>query len=168
MEERFQAWVASQAPQDPPDAGELADGAMEFLREIFDERGPVPVEDVERAGQERQIGLARVAVELLGADLGASTNLQAPPFEHRIDDGAVRVAYCGRYASMTIMAMSAPHVVAEVADFMQEEIVEDLHAAWPVCPAHQLGTYAQVVDGRAVWYCRNHQHAVAAIGQLAH
>lgn len=74
--ERFQERVASLAPQDPADPGELAPGAMEFLREIFDERGPVPVEDVERARQERQIELARAAVELLGADHGASTDVQ--------------------------------------------------------------------------------------------
>jgi hypothetical protein len=167
MAERFQEWVASLAVQDPYDPGELAPGAMEFLQQIFDGRGPVPVEDVERARQERQIELARAAVELLGLDLRASTNLQPPPFEHRIDDGAVRVAYWGRYASITIMAMSAPHVAAEIADFMQEQIIEDLHAAWPMCPAHQLGSYTEIVDGRAVWYCRKHQHIVAAIGQLA-
>jgi hypothetical protein len=167
MAERFQEWVVSLAPQDPSDPDELAPGVMELLREIFDVRGPVPVEDVELARQERQTELVRAAVELLGADLGASTDLQPPPFEYRIDDGDVRVAYWGRYASITIMAVSAAHVVAEVADFMQEEIVEDLHAAWPTCHSHQLGTYAEIVDGRPVWYCRKHQHAVAAIGQLA-
>jgi hypothetical protein len=166
MDDRFHAWVASVAPQDPSDPGELAAGGMDFLREIFDERGPVPAEDVELARQVRQIELARAAVESLGADLGASTSLRPPPFEYRMDGGEVRVAYWGRHATVTITAMSAPHVVAEVADFMQDEIVEDLHAAWPVCPDHQLGTYAEIVDERAVWFCRKHQHVVAAIGQL--
>ena len=152
MIERFEEWVASVAPRDPSDPGELAPGAMQFLREIFDERGPVPPEDVELAQLERQIELARATVELVGGDLRASTNLQPPPFEYRIDDGGVRVAYWGRYATSTIMAITVPHVVAEVADFMQEEIVEDLHAAWPVCPAHQLGAYSDLADGRAVWY----------------
>jgi hypothetical protein len=89
-------------------------------------------------------------VELLGADLRASTNLQPPPFEHRIDDGGVRAGYWGRYATITVMAMTAPHVVAEVGDFMQGEIVEDLHAAWPVCAAHRHGAHAGIIDGQAV------------------
>jgi hypothetical protein len=167
MAERFQEWVASIARQGPSDPGELSPAAMQFLQEIFDQRGPLPAGDVELAQQERQIELARAAVELVGADIRASTNLQPPPFEYRIDDGGVRVAYWGRYATSAISAMTVPHLVVEVADFMQEEIVEDRHAAWPVCPAHQLGTYSEIVDGRAVWYCRKHQHIVAAIGQLA-
>jgi hypothetical protein len=167
MAEGFETWVSSLASGDPSDLIVATPGAVEFLREMFDERGPVAAEVIALAAQERQIQLARSAVELLGADLRATTELQAPPFEHRIEDGAVRVAYWGRYAPSTIMTITGPEVVAEVSDFMQDEIVEGLHAAWPVCPDHHFGAYVQIAGGQAVWNCRSQQHVIAVVGRLA-
>ena len=65
------------------------------------------------------------------------------------------------------MALEAAGVMAEVADFMQDEIVEDLHTGWPMCTQHAVGAYAHVTDGQAVWFCRTHRHVVAPIGRLA-
>lgn len=167
--DEFQAWVASLGLADPSDPGDLVAGAMDFLREVFENRGPVTFEVVTEAAWERQVALARAAVELISRDLRATTDLPAPPFEHRAEpDSGVRVSYWGSYASTTVTAVRATEVTAEIADFMQDEIVEDLHTGWPMCPEHAVGAYAQVSDGQAVWFCRAHQHVVAPIGGLAH
>jgi hypothetical protein len=114
-----------------------------------------------------QLDSAREAVALVGSDIVASTSLAPPSWEFRIEDaGSVRVAYFSHFATTPLIGINREDVVVEVADFIQDEVIEDLHSPWPVCPDHETGTYAQIVDGEAVWYCRFGGHAVAAIGQL--
>jgi hypothetical protein len=45
-------------------------------------------------------------------------------------------------------------VLVEVADFMQDEVIENLHRPWPVCRVHDKGGCAQLVDRQPVWFCR--------------
>ena len=55
--------------------------------------------------------------------------------------------------------------LAEVADDLQDAIMETIWAVWPVCPEHSLGGHARVLDGQAVWWCRS-GHVIALVGQL--
>ena len=122
---------------------------------------------LEEVARQLQLDNVRLATELVGADIASSTDLPAPSWEYRIeDDGAVRVGCFNHFAPMTLLAIELAEVIAEVADFIQDEIIEDLHSPWPVCPDHETGTYAQVVENEAVWHCRFGGHAVATIGQL--
>jgi hypothetical protein len=68
---------------------------------------------------------------------------------------------------MTLMGVTREELLVEVADFMQDEVIEDLDSPWPVCHMHDKGGYAQLVDRQPVWYCRFGSHTIAAIGQLA-
>ena len=114
-----------------------------------------------------QLDSACEAVALVGSDIVAGTRLPAPSWEYRIEDaGWVRVAYFSHFATTPLSGTNREDVVVEVADFIQDEVIEDLHSPWPLCPDHKTGTYAQVVEGTAVWYCRFGSHAVAAIGRL--
>lgn len=115
----------------------------------------------------RQFQFAREAVELVAADISASTRELPPSWECRIeDDGAIRVAYFGQFATTPLMGSTREEVLVEVADFMQDEVIEDLHSPWPVCPAHDKGGYAQLVDRQPLWFCRFGSHAIAPIGRL--
>jgi hypothetical protein len=64
------------------------------------------------------------------------------------------------------MHVTREELLVEVADFMQDQVIEDLHSPWPVCRVHDKGGYAQFVDRRPVWFCRFGSHTIAAIGQL--
>lgn len=53
-----------------------------------------------------------------------------------------------------------------VADDVQDALMEELWAAWPVCPVHRLGVHARQHDKAAVWWCAGDDgHPVAAIGE---
>jgi hypothetical protein len=115
-----------------------------------------------------QIEFAREAVELVAADILASTLLVPPSWQFRTeDDGAVRVAYFSHFAPTTLMGVNRADLVVEVADFMQDEVIEDLHGPWPSCPAHDKGGYAQIANHKPVRFCRFGGHVIAAIGQLS-
>jgi hypothetical protein len=156
----FDSWLASLG------AGMTAE-ARTLLRRIFDEHGPVSPEHVERIGREHQVALARVAVDLVGRDLAATTDQEAPPFECRYEEGAVRVAFRGRYARTTVDGLTQQDVTVEVAEFLQEEIIRDLQWAWPGCADHRSGLHPARNSDRAAWNCRAGGHVVAAIGELA-
>ena len=122
---------------------------------------------MEEVARQLQLAHARVATELVGADIASSTDMPAPSWDYRIEEGgAFRLAHFSHFATSPVMGIDREDVIVEVADFMQDEVIEDLHSPWPVCPDHDTGTYAQVVEGKAAWYCRFGSHAVAAIGQL--
>ena len=48
-----------------------------------------------------------------------------------------------------------------------QERLDDLHAAWPLCPTHGFGIYPDPIDGQATWFCRYASHAVSAIAMMA-
>jgi hypothetical protein len=48
---------------------------------------------------------------------------------------------------MTLMAVTREEVLVEVADFMQDEVIEDSLSPRPVCQIHDKGGYAPLVDG---------------------
>jgi hypothetical protein len=140
--------------------------ARTLLRRIFDQHGPVSSGQVERLGYEHQVALARVAVDLVGRDIAATTDQQAPPFEHRAEEGAVRVAFWGRYATTTVVGLTQEEVTVQLAGFLQEEVMRDQRRTWPECADHRAGLHPSRESGRAVWMCRTGDHVVAAVGEL--
>lgn len=88
------------------------------------------------------------------------------PFYDDDDYELLVVSYRGSFLTPVMDSLRYPESTAEVADNLQDHIVEEIHAAWPVCPAHDRGLYAQVDRGDAVWYCRSGGHAVSKIGEL--
>lgn len=38
---------------------------------------------------------------------------------------------------------------------------------WPVCKAHNVGLWPEIVDNCAVWRCRKAEHVIAEIGGLS-
>jgi hypothetical protein len=164
----FDEWMSVIDPPDELDStGVPPRGKQEFLRAIFDKHGVLGADQVRARWIERQLELARDAAELVGADVRATTDIETASADLRIESDGLRVAYLGSYATTTVMAITAPEVICEVSDSMQDQVVEDVHSGWPMCPEHAVGAYPRVVENRAVWYCRKFQHIVAPIGQLA-
>ncbi|MCW2495847.1 hypothetical protein [Jatrophihabitans sp.] len=167
MRSDFEVWLNQVAPRDELDPGVRPAGADRVLREIFDDRGPISQEEVRAAGRRIQLGLAAHAVALVLRDLHATTEAR-PNVDVRYDDeyGLV-VSYNGGWTTPPMSAMRDPEATAEIADYLQGEIVEDLWGGWPSCPAHSNGAHAETLGGDAVWYCRYGKHPVAVIGSLA-
>jgi hypothetical protein len=155
----FEAWLVSLG-------GEVSADARSFIQQIFDEHGPVPRHEAVRIGRDRQLAFAREAVARVAHDVEATTTLEPPPFEYRDDQGSIRLACWGEYASSTIAGLTPAQVTVEVASFMQEAVMEDLHTVWPECRAHRTGLDASLSSDRAAWICRAGAHVVADIGRL--
>jgi hypothetical protein len=160
VSDAFEAWVRSLG-------GGVSDDARALLRQIFDKHGAVARDEADRIGREHQIGLAGVAVRRLGHDLAATTDLKPPPFRYIEENGSVRVAYWGQFATNPIMGLRQPAVTVEVADFIQDETMEVLHAPWPVCPTHRAGVRPMRSGDQAVWVCGSADHHLAVIGTLS-
>lgn len=172
MDLTFEQWVGSLAETAENEfdrAGVFEPGTVEFLGEIFEVHGAVSENELRRLWLVRQVDLARTAVALVGADLRATTEKPPPPFDFQAEaDAGIRLAYWGQYASSTVMGITAAAVTAEVADFIQEQVMEDLNAAWPTCPQHNFGLYVRSDTNPADWFCRRYGHSAGAIGDLRH
>ena len=164
----FETWLHEVAPRDELDPGARPAGAEELLRQIFDLRGPISVQDLRAEGEKCQLDLARGAVALVLRDVHATTEAR-PNVEVRLDDeDGLIVGYNGGWTTPPMMSLRNPEATREIADYLQGEVMENnaVWAAWPTCSKHQIGLHAHVHDDAAVWYCRTGDHAVAGIGHL--
>jgi hypothetical protein len=111
------------------------------------------------------IKLTRENVDFVRVDVERTTTLR-PGIT--VDDyrGVVRITYDSSYTTPSLSAWQNPEALAETADYLQDHVVDDLRRPWPVCLAHDKGVYAEVHDGRALWWCRYGGHPVAQVGHL--
>jgi hypothetical protein len=156
------------------DGGTYGAGYLEFTREIFDERGPISSAELDVEYNKRQLLLAVHAVELVTADLARTTSIDATVFEVSIRPvpsnlngfEQLVVSYRGNYRTPVMSGMRHPESTVDVADNMQDHIIDELHRPWPMCPTHDRGLYATVEGDTATWYCRSGKHRLSQIGQL--
>ncbi|MBE1589571.1 hypothetical protein ACFPOI_09350 [Nonomuraea angiospora] len=67
-----------------------------------------------------------------------------------------------------IAGNDAQGALAEVADAVQETIMELIWKVWPVCATHDRGLRAELDRGIAVWRCTGGgTHTVAPVGELS-
>jgi hypothetical protein len=157
----------------PSDAESLTIGFSEFTQEVFRDRGPISTAEFDKAYSERQLLLARHAVDLVVADLGRAAGVDVMRFDVGTrqpftddDFEQVVVSYRGSFRTPVIFSLRDPEATVEVSDNMHDLILDEIHQAWPVCPIHDRGLYPQVDLGDAVWYCRSGNHPVSKIGEL--
>jgi hypothetical protein len=134
----------------------------------FAEKGAVSEAEANEAMISTQLLLAREAVDLVLRDVERTTSLGRMSFDVRYDEAfeTIVVSHQRSYQTPAIFSYRAPESVAEIADNMQDLIVDELSGAWPTCPNHRSGLYAQVEGDDAVWCCRVGSHAVSVIGHL--
>ncbi len=86
------------------------------------------------------------------------------------DSGCARVECCGGCGGPAIWPSSGRDVgvaLVEIADAVQDVVMEHTWGVWPTCPEHRLGLHAAFVEGTAVWRCAGAgTHTAAAIGDL--
>ena len=141
---------------------------MAWLRDVFNEQGAISVGRLSRLGSERQLGLARIAFDLVGHDMAATAGLDPPSFEFADEEGSLRLAVRGHYSPSPLFGLTQSELSVEVADFVQEEVMEDLHQVWPECRKHRTGLHPSVTSNDAVWECRSDGgHVIAPIGSLS-
>jgi len=165
----FEAWLDSLHLQDSDpggDVGQLAPGAMEVLRDLFDQRGPISREEVNRAGHQLQTAHADRSVNLLRADIRRTTTLTPDIAVWRHEDGSLVVSYNGNYSAPAFMSMREPEAVCEVADGLRADVIDDLWTVWPQCTADGHGLDPRPVNGVATWFCPSNNHVVSPIGEL--
>ncbi len=112
MTNAFDEWAAH--------LGSMSVEVRARMRQVFDEHGPVSPEQLEQIWSDDQLVFARVAVRLVGHDITATTDREAPPFEYRDEDGGIPIAYWGQYATSPVFGLTQAEVTVEVADFMQD------------------------------------------------
>jgi hypothetical protein len=166
MTQEFNEWVESITKDDDDDTGQLAVGAEDFFREVFDERGPVPVDELSEAWSARELTLAREAADLVAADIRATTRISSPSIEVRREDDLLIVSFNGNYQSPPMFWLRAPESICEVAENLRDHVMDEVWTVWPACPEHDRALSARPVDGVASWVCPTQDHVVARIGSL--
>ena len=166
----FEEWVRaiSHNPTAPSnDPGVVSEAWRRWLRSVFDTEGPVPKDVVTRGAVDHQLALANDAANSVLADLHRTTDAR-PVVEVVWMDSSIRITIDGGFTGPSMWAVEQPEVLAEVADYFQEQLDQDpiIGSIWPVCPDHDVGLHAEVRGGKAVWWCRLGRHTVATIGEF--
>ncbi|WP_182902977.1 hypothetical protein [Microbispora sp. H10830] len=123
-------------------------------------------------GFDRLWATLETAVKVVQGDVRASgidavLEITLPDWD---DSGCARVGCCGGYGGPPIWLSSgrdAGVALVEIADAVQNDIMEHIWGVWPTCPEHRLGLHAALVEGTPVWQCAGTGlHTAAAIGDL--
>jgi hypothetical protein len=144
------------------------DSFEQWCRDVFADHGEVDLSTLEALYRADRIRLCRAAVALVSRDLAATTSLDPMIEVVDDDDFDVYVSYRGNFTSGQFSFDSAEEAARQVADDVQEHVSEDLWQAWPMCPTHDRGLHAVLIEGAATWRCSAGRggHPVAAIGHL--
>jgi hypothetical protein len=166
----FEAWYESIGP-DVGDAWSERETRKRkstlkaWLRDVYDTHGPAPKDVVAVAFVLDQINLATEKVAVVMPDIERTSGLR-PVVEVDDYEGGVGISFNGSYTTPSVWAWVNPDALAEVADYLQEHVMDALNAVWPACPDHAFGLHAEVKMGEAAWWCAPGGHPVALVGQL--
>jgi hypothetical protein len=166
----FVAWYVSIVEPDLGEAWPVDEKRQreEFLRrwflKFYDAHGPVPKEVVLAEFVVDQVRLAAENVAIVMPDIERSSGLR--PIV-AVDNymSLVRISFNGGYTTPSVWAWENPEALVEVADYLQEQMMNDA-GVWPSCPAHTQVLLPEVHGDAAVWWCRTGDHTVARIGDL--
>jgi len=92
------------------------------------------------------------------------------PLAHMPHDGTMVTVYIdGDHFLLSFaveLALSNAEISTGLASAIQDEVIDELQGAWPLCPRHDHPLDATVLHGLAVWTCPHDGSFVAAIGGL--
>jgi hypothetical protein len=141
-----------------------------WFRELYDTEGPVSKELAVERFLSPFVAVAKASVEAVLGDIERTTALRPTVvvdtpgdtlrIEYRSEDGS------SGYQSPSMLAFDATEALAEVADYLQDFVMDDLHGAWPECFEHAVGAHAEIHDDAPVWWCRAGSHSIGGIGSL--
>jgi uncharacterized protein YoaH (UPF0181 family) len=131
MAQGFQEWVDSITDDGDDDTGELATGALEIFREVFDERGPVSEIELSTVWRAREFALAREAVDLVAADIRETKKIDSRVIDVRREDELLIVSFKGNYQTPAMFSLRAPEAICEVAENLRDHVMEEVWTVWP-------------------------------------
>jgi hypothetical protein len=83
------------------------------------------------------------------------------------NDGLSWVQIDGQLANGTgVRSVGLEHLTVDVADAVQEHLMEQLWRPWPECTRHRHGVHPEMSAGAAMWICQAGKHPVSGIGEL--
>ena len=170
----FATWYRSLGDAESKDVRSERDrtAVESWFRELHDSEGPVPKGLVFARFRQVMLDLATTSVEKVLEDVERTTHIR-PTVTVDAPDDTLRIEYHSNEDGSSgctmpsLFAFDTAEALAEVADCLQEYVMEDLFGAWPTCSEHDLGgVHPEVRLGMAVWWCRTGDHSVASIGSL--
>jgi hypothetical protein len=160
-ERSFTRWLTRLDSEFPlPEPG---GAAIEWIRRIYQENGEMPAFDFAVMAFERKsqvawdafVHVAESARKATGCDNSIGLEFIYPSSEYPIGNIAV--------GNSTIQSFDDQGVHAEVAEAIQEHLIDRYRVLWPLCSGHGVGMHAVTRDGEAVWWCNVGDHPGAGI-----
>lgn len=141
---------------------------QEWMRQVFVEHGPLNGDDLSSKVTLRMIEGARAASRLVQRDIEATLGRDRSVSVIE-EDGIVFVSL-DQYVVWNdpLTSIGAEQLIVDVADRIQEAVMEGHWRVWPECTRHHLGLHPTMVEDEPVWWCRRYAHHVARIGELPH
>ena len=132
----------------------------DWLHQVFTTQGAVRGPDLRRLASAAQREAAETASRRVAADVARTTG-------HTVAIGVVvrghnmRIACDGEFSnddSGGFFSIGEEEAACEVADTVQDILLERLWKVWPTCTRHDAGLHPDFIDGGAVWLCRPGRH----------
>ena len=146
----------------------LTEDWSDWLYQLFITHGPLPGPDLRRLASAAQHHVAEAASRRVAADVAGTTGLTVA-IELVERDGNLQLACDGEFSSDDsggFFSIGEEDAAGEVADIVQDVLVERLWRVWPTCPLHDSGLHPRSIDRGAVWLCRAGRH-YTPVGALA-
>jgi hypothetical protein len=107
------------------------------------------------------------AAQLFVGDYVRTTALGQPEVALVRDSGATTISWNGSHTSPLNIPFSDDEcTVVAVADYLRDQVVDEVWQAWPECALHGTIADPTIIDGIAVWQC-SADHVLARIGKLS-
>jgi hypothetical protein len=136
------------------------------LYTIF-ESGITSPREVEALSMAKSRELAQASLRIVEAELQRSLGLDLRLVLHE-SGGVLRPAMDEGFwyrGEQVISALSAPESLVEIADMVQDLVLDREMIAWPQCDVHEKLLRA-TLQKKAEWVCPEGPHVVAPIGGL--
>lgn len=141
---------------------EPGDPDLEWVHCVYRDRGPISAVSFRRLVIDKRMAVCRAA---LRAFLGTLEHEHREPFRTvaaiaEVVNNDNRSVYL---LGAELFALSFESAVTEIAEIIQDEIIERGREVWPVCGQHHTGLHARLAGRRSVWWCQSGNHDVRLI-----
>lgn len=139
--------------------GEREAPARLWARGVYEEHGPLELDDLRTLVVATRLKAAERAFEILSDEVTSSGyEMLAGRIEIIRQDQIWGAESAVGLLGQELYALAVADSVEEVGEIVQDQIIDREMKVWPVCGWHRTGLRARVVDGRAVWWCRAGGH----------